>query len=223
MRVDVIEGGNFSHDVAVVVPFSEKRSLFFERYCLPSIRENRPSRIIIVSGEESASKKRNLGFTYVLPSIQNVFFCDDDVILACGLFVELIRLLQVTSQSDPSIGYSYCDYLGVVMPGVDHPMGSPTVWKHRAGDFSENRLRQGNYISTMSLVRTDLLRGSPFDENLSRLQDWDLWLSLAARGVNGVWLPKTGFHAYYLDSGITSGDGISYADAEAEIRKKHGI
>lgn len=65
-------------------------------------------------------------------------------------------------------------------------------WKKmRSGVFDADCLRQQNYIDTTSLVRRkDLV---PFDENLKRFQDWDLWLSLLEKNRCGVFVPEVLF------------------------------
>ena len=87
-----------------------------------------------------------------------------------------------------------------------------------AVQFNANALKQGNYISTMSLVHRDLF--PMFDEKLKRLQDWDIWLTLVNRGVRGALVASQTFYAYYLDAGITSNDN-SEIDAINTIRNKH--
>ena len=91
------------------------------------------------------------------------------------------------------------------------------MFVHQAQAFDARELLRRNYISTMSLVRSEVFCG--FDEGVSRLQDWDLWLTLLQRSVEGLYVPGVLFHAYYLDQGITTGESLS--EAALTIRRKH--
>jgi len=55
-------------------------------------------------------------------------------------------------------------------------------------EYSPDKLRQRNYIHTSSLIRRGLFTG--FDQTLKKFQDWDLWLTLAARQQPGIWIPR---------------------------------
>ena len=196
--------------VTVVVPLSAHRNEFFEKFCLPGIRANRPQKISVVRGEGGACRKRNLGFAEVDTS--HVFFCDDDVVLSGDC---LSRLLGALEQSESGAGYAYGDYVGICIPLATHPLGQ--VFLHQAQAFDGGELLRRNYISTMSLVRSEVFCG--FDENVPRLQDWDLWLTLLGKGVEGQYVPGVLFHAYYLDQGITTGQSLR--EAVQAISRKH--
>ena len=80
-----------------------------------------------------------------------------------------------------------------------------------------------------------------FDEKLARFQDWDLWLTIAKRGGVGVWIDKELFRVEPRSAGISRWlprvmywipwqwlgfipkEISKYRDAEAIVRKKHGI
>ena len=197
--------------VTVVVPLSAHRQHFFEKFCLPAIRANGPNKILVVRGEGGACLKRNQGFSEV--NTPYVFFCDDDVVLSGDC---LARLLAELERADGGVGYAYGDYLGICVPPATHPLGQ--VFEHRAQTFDAQELLRRNYISTMSLVRAEFFCG--FDEDVPRLQDWDLWLTLLKKGVNGLYVPGVLFHAYYLDRGITTGQSLQ--QAISIIKQKHG-
>ena len=188
--------------VTVVVPLSAHRQEFFEEFCLPGIRANRPAKVLVVRGEGGACRKRNLGFSKV--DTPYVFFCDDDVVLAGDCLTKLLAALE---QTDGNVGYAYGDYRGICVPPATHPLGP--VFVHRAQAFDGRELLKRNYISTMTLVRSEVFCG--FDEKVPRLQDWDLWLTLLQKGVEGLYVPGVIFHAYYLDKGITTGQSLQQA------------
>lgn len=86
--------------------------------------------------------------------------------------------------------------------------------------FDFGRLKRGNFISTMSLVRRETFPG--FDETIGRLQDWDLWLTMGARGHFGVQSGRLIFKTKERD-GITKNGPVDWATARAAIAAKHGL
>lgn len=85
-------------------------------------------------------------------------------------------------------------------------------------NFEPNVLIKGNYISAMTLIRTADF--PMFDENIGRLQDWDLWLTMLERGKIGIDCHKMIFTTPERE-GITKGGLETYKEAEAKIRAKH--
>jgi len=57
--------------------------------------------------------------------------------------------------------------------------------------FSPERLKIIPFIHTTSLIRREHFSG--FDENIKKLQDWDLWLTMLAKGHAGIWINKVLF------------------------------
>jgi len=208
ITVDRIEDGL---PVSVIIPHSIKRSKFFRQFVLPSIEGMNPIEIIINNDEGSAPKKRNAGFAKATQPY--VLFSDDDIVFPNDFLEKTIEALE----KNPSKGYAYSGYHGIVMnTAINHSVGHnftiPTI------PFNGERLKQGNYISTMTLVRRELFPG--FDENLKRLQDYDIWLTLLKRGVEGIAVPGVEYHAYFIDEGITSNSNNEY-DAINAIKLKH--
>jgi hypothetical protein len=72
----------------------------------------------------------------------------------------------------------------------------------------------------MSLMRKESFHG--FDENLKRYHDWDQYLTLLSKGIEGVCVPEMEFMAFYLDEGITSNTNSEH-DALLAIKQKHKI
>jgi len=209
IKIDSIDDGL---PVSVIVPLTKSRRGFFESMVLPLIEANNVNEIIINDNEGLAPKKRNDGFAKATQPY--VFFCDDDILLPATYIESLLRVLE----KNPDIGFAYTGYHGIVLHPESHPMHGN--FQIPAVQFSKEALKRGNYISTMSLVRKELF--PMFDEKLKRLQDWDIWLTLANRGVRGTLVPQETFYAYYLDAGITSNQN-SEVDAVNAIRNKHGF
>ena len=182
--------------ISVIVPLDPKRRHFFENFVLPLIEANNPAEIIVNDNKGGAPEKRNAGFDK--STQEYVFFCDDDILLPADHLEKLLKALSIPSQTP--IGYSYSGYHGIVMHPATHPMRGNFQISTR--DFNPTALKQGNYISTMSLIRRNYF--PRFDESLKRLQDWDIWLTMLKNGLHGVAVHNNEFYAYYLDEGITS-------------------
>jgi glycosyltransferase involved in cell wall biosynthesis len=196
--------------VSIIVPLAKKRREFFNNLVLPLLEANMTAEIIINDDEGSAPKKRNDGFKKSTQPF--LFFCDDDIILPANYISSLYDVLK----KNPDVGFAYTGYHGIVLHPETHPMHGN--FEIPAIEFNAKALEYGNYISTMTLVRRELF--PMFDENLKRLQDYDLWLTVIERGSKGILVPSVTFYAYYLDSGITSNTN-SEIDAMNAIRVKH--
>jgi len=117
-----------------------------------------------------ASAARNFGFSK--SSGNYVFFCDADVeFLKKDALEKMIKILE----ANPDKAYCYCGfrYGFKNMPSFS---------------FDVKKLKENNYISTMSLIRQEKFIG--FDESLKRFQDWDLWLSMLEHGDVGFYIPE---------------------------------
>ncbi|MBU4421736.1 glycosyltransferase family 2 protein [Patescibacteria group bacterium] len=104
------------------------------------------------------------------------FFCDADIILE----PDALKKLKNALDENFAASYAYCSFkLG---------------WKLMRGmSFDAEKLKQVNYISTMSLIRRKDFPG--FDEQLKKFQDWDLWLTMLEQGKRGVFVDETLFTA----------------------------
>ena len=198
--------------VSVIIPLSKNRREFFNNFTLPLIEANDVIEIVINDDEGRAPKKRNDGFKKSTQPY--LFFCDDDILLPKNYIQSLLTALE----KNPDVGFAYTGYHGIVLHPESHPMRGN--FQIPAIQFNPHALRQGNYISTMTLVRRELF--PMFDESLKRLQDWDIWLTLVKQGVKGILVSNLTFYAYYLDSGITSNTN-SEVDAIQAIRLKHNL
>lgn len=129
-----------------------------------------------------------------------LFFCDADVRLA----PEALALLEDALRKNTKAAFAY----GPFMFGKFF----------RVPPFSAGLLRWHNYISTMSLVRAEDFPG--FDEQLSRFQDWDLWLRIAAQGKRGIRVKKMLFTTDRRPDSIST---TSSAILEDAFRAQHGL
>lgn len=123
---------------------------------------------------KGAPAARNKGFE--LSKGEHVIFWDADI---TGK-PEMLEKLEKALKANPEASYSYSDFY----------FGKK---KMKAGEFDSERLKQNNYITTTSLIRREAL--VPFDENLKRFQDWDLWLMMLEQGKKGVYVPGFLFKA----------------------------
>lgn len=160
-------------------------------------------KIVIVPDQgKGAPWARNEGFKQA--DTEFTLFSDNDITWKSNAINTMLKILRAT----PKASYAYGRYL----LGKD-------IWSHQAWD--PIALKQTNYISTMSLVRTADLPNPPFDENIKRLQDWDLWLTMLEQGKRGVYVEDLIFETP-LKPGI-SHEGMNYLDAILTVKKKHGI
>jgi glycosyltransferase involved in cell wall biosynthesis len=209
INIDKIDDGL---PISVIVPLTRTRRKFFNEFVLPLIEANNVNEIVINDNVGLAPKKRNDGFKKSTQPY--LFFCDDDILLPANYLETLYNVLN----NNPDFAFAYTGYQGIVLHPETHPMRGNFAIPTRP--YNSESLKHGNYISTMSLVRRDIF--PMFDEKLKRLQDWDIWLTLAAQGHKGIAIPNLEFFAYYLDSGITSNTN-NEQEALNVIRRKHNI
>lgn len=134
-----------------------------------------------------------------------LFFCDDDIVLEPTCLEKMINALE---NSGKSIAYCHYNRTGE----FTHPQKSEK-WDVRL-------LRNQNYISTMSLIRA---KDCPeWDETLTRYQDWDLWLTMAEQGKEGVLIDEYLFTAHYEPGRISNNNIDEIIEKENIVRRKHG-
>lgn len=148
---------------------------------------------------KGANWARNEGFKQV--KSEYVLFSDNDI----NWRQNGIQSLLMALEEHPEASYSYGAY----------EMGGQTQCDM---EFDENVLRVGNFISTMSLIRTKDFVG--FDEKINRFQDWDLWLTMLEQGKTGVYCGEVIFDTPVRE-GISTGDDL--IEAFNVIRNKHNL
>lgn len=151
---------------------------------------------------KGANWARNQGFKQV--DTEFVVFSDNDIKWKSHALGTMVNSLKMF----PNVSYAYGRY----------KLGNDT-WSHQAWD--PILLKQKNYISTMSLIRTKDLPNPPFDESIKRLQDWSLWLTMLEQGKRGIYVEDLIFETE-LKPGI-SHEGLNYVDAVLIVKKKHGL
>ncbi len=182
-----------SFPVSVIVPTIPQRAQFLLERCLPSVRDNDPAEIVIVTEPGNGSKKRNLGLSKA--SSPYVLFVDDDSILRPDCISKMLSLLEAS----PGMSFVYSDYERFVALGVESkaPLGH-----FSAGPFNLSRLRNYNYINTTSLIHR---KSCPkWDETLERFQDWDFWLSVVLAGGVGGYIPEILYSLWQIDASVSN-------------------
>lgn len=202
--------------VSVIVPLSRRREGFFDRFGLPSIEINRPAELLIEKGDGSAAKKRNAGAARA--SQPFLFFCDDDVILARDCLAKLHARLA----DDEQAGFAVCDFRGIVLHPMGHPLGGNFVQRGVDPDPTDRRARDPfsglANSSAMALIRSEAFPG--FDEDLQALEDRDLWVRLMRDGVGGAYVPEVLFFAFYLDRGLAVSPAVELAAQQLEAKHR---
>lgn len=140
-----------------------------------------------------------------------ILFCDQDITWKKNSFWKLHHALDTANLLDSKVAYSYSDYerCGVVKGTLV------------AGEFDEARLKEVNFISTMSLAYTRALPSPPFTEGHERLQDWDLWLKLLKSGRKGVYVKGALFSAFYKEGCISIRNEMDYRKWEKITRDRY--
>ena len=197
---------NPRYPVSVVVP---TRYMELDRYVNQALQSACPQQIILVTSTDpiNPNKQRNVGFGRV--NQPHVFFMDEDILVDAYIFREML-----TAMHDQHTQWAYSDFFC-----INHPLNG--TFKHTAGAYSWERLKKGNFISTMSLVKTSIM--PRWDETIERLQDFDCWCQLGKSGYAPAYVDKPLFTAIYdaKESGITK--ALGYNDAYKILKTKHGL
>jgi len=139
-----------------------------------------------------------------------LLFSDDDIEWLPGA----IAVLAAALEHRPDAAYSFGSY------ELYDPRGVRPSLIQCARPFCPARLRRGSCISTMSLIRAWAFPG--FDERIERLQDWDLFLTMLARGHQGVQCGSLIFRTAMKD-GITQNGAVDWEDARRHVVRKHNL
>lgn len=168
------------------------------------------------STNHGAPYSRNKGF--LKSKGEHVLFCDADV----RLRPDALELMSRALKEHPEASYVY----------PSHRFGRKLF---RVWEFDAAKLREMPYIHTTALIRRDHLPALPWDENLKRLQDWDLYLTLLQSGRTGFWFNEV---LFTVSPGGTMSNWLpgffyrlfpflpkvrKYNDAVRVVKEKHGL
>lgn len=138
---------------------------------------------ILHQGNRGSNPARNRGFE--ASKGERVIFLDADAVLTPDTLAALSNALDL----HPEAAYAYCDFR--------------FGWKRfKTGPFDPERLKRRNTIHTAALLRREAFPG--FDETIHRFQDWDVWLTMLAKGHMGVHVPGIVMTMRVARKGISS-------------------
>jgi len=131
---------------------------------------------------QGAPRARNIGRKRLKNAL--ILFLDADTELKSMALKDMAFMLYL----HPQAGFVYSDFYW-----------DDRLFRGRSFEFTA--LKKENYINTVSMVRVSV--NPVFDEGLQKFQDWDLWWSLAEKGVEGVYLPRVLFKIKQRKTGIS--------------------
>lgn len=159
--------------------------------------------VVVPDQHKGANWARNEGFKQC--DTEFVLFSDNDIDWKSNAIEVLMETLRHFSRASYAYGRFKID---------------ENIWGHQM--FDPVMLCCGNYISTMSLIRTaDFREVGGFDEELKGYQDWDLWLSFLKKGKRGVYCNELIFTSEPRN-GI-SANRDKTLDAARAINDKHNL
>lgn len=195
-----------TYPVCVVIPTIDSRWRFLTERCLPSVRAASPAQVVVVFGDGNGNEKRNAGARAATQPY--LLFVDDDSEVSADILKDMIQALEFY----PDASFAYANYR--ILNEMDHVKYGNEV---HPGKWNFERLRSDNYIDTTSLIRREVFPG--FDPEIRRFQDWDLWLTMASKGLRGKYVPKCLFDKLVIDENISM--KIPEAEAREAIKRKH--
>lgn len=174
--------------VAVVIPLRATDEVLPQTTASLEAQSFRDFSVTVIKSEHSAGTNRNEGARRTKSEF--LLFLDADVALQPTFLEDMVLALDAY----PAASYAYCSY-----ERAGYLTGR--VWSE---PFNPITLERDNYISTMSLIRRKHFVG--FNEELDRLQDWELWLRMLDAGYTGVLVDGIGFTAYYKSGDLSTRD-----------------
>ena len=155
--------------------------------------------VIVNDFDGNANRARNRGLKGV--TTPYVLFSDNDIEWESTALQDMYDYLE----GNPDVSFAYGSY------DIGGKLDTNLQW-------NTSKLRERNYVSTMSMVRT--VNHPTFDESILRLQDWDVWLTMVENGKKGGYIEKKIFSTK-IREGITEGNRISYHEAKLIVQAKH--
>jgi len=135
---------------------------------------------------------------YSLPKY--IIKMDNDIIVQPNMLEQMVKTLN---NSLDQIAYTYCDFSFT---------GSINI-SFNAKEFDINHLLQSNYISSISMMKSEHLKkigGVVTDDKYFRLLDWALWLKFLYHGKIGKPTLNTSFIAYASPNSVSAGSSKDY-------------
>ncbi len=178
--------------ISIIIPvYNQAQEL---EQALFSIKNQTYKNIEIIIEEdklhEGAPVMRNRGFTKAKG--EYIIFWDADIVAV----PQMLEIMKKCLDGNLKASFVYCDYKFPISNFSRQSTGS----RISSGQFPINiksqifniqKLKENNYIHSTSLIRRQA--AIKWDESLKRFQDWDLWLTMAEQGKNGVYIPETLF------------------------------
>lgn len=173
-------------------------------------------RVFTHNKNKGAPAARNKGFEN--STGEYLLFCDADAVLKPQALEKMYQALEQTSEAS----YVYSSF-----------MWGKKLFK--VGHFSEEKLKKGPCIHTMALIRRKDFPRSGWDEDIKKLQDWDLWLTMLEKGKVGYWIDEV---LFTVQPGGTISSWVpslaykifpflpqvkKYKRAVEKIKQKHGL
>ena len=124
---------------------------------------------VIHQKNQGSNPARNRGA--IAAKGEYLLFCDADIIMQNKMLSTMKQALDL----NPKKSWAYSSF----------KLGKKTF---KLWPYSLERLKKMPYIHTTSLIRSAHFPG--FDNQIKRLQDWDLWLTMAEQGRAGVWIEQ---------------------------------
>lgn len=146
--------------ITVIIPHRQTEDASITLKSLES-QTFRDFKVVVVSDEgKGANWARNKGFESC--DTEFVLFADNDITFTPNALETMYETLKRFTRASYAYGRFEID---------------GTIWGHQM--FDPVKLLTANYVSTMSLLRSEDFRlCGGFDESLKGFQDWDLWLNL---------------------------------------------
>lgn len=162
---------------------TDKTEVWLNGYMVKLLPENRAKIRIITQNNQGSNPARNRGAKEATGKY--LLFCDADIEMRKDALEKMVNALE----KNPGASFAYSSfYFG---------------WKKfHLWPFDAERLQKMPYIHTTSLIRREHFPG--FDNNIKRLQDWDLFLTIAEQGHKGIFIPDFLFKAQPRRHGISS-------------------
>jgi glycosyltransferase involved in cell wall biosynthesis len=218
------QGGDPPPKISVVVPSRPRESVELTMSSLMQQTLQDFELILVVDSQlRGAPWARNRGAE--LARGDYVLFSDNDLIWAPDALQCMLETLesgrkQGVDADGMRVGYAYPAYVVTKVPRPWYRLKRRTRGPFGDVDWSWPALQYENFVHTSSLIAREHV--IDFDPSLERLQDWDLWLRLAAHhGVKGIATHRVLFTTPYR-RGITNGP-LSYRDAKEIVQAKHSL